>query len=317
MPSLPIPAFAALLLAFLGILSARRGTTPRPTLALIFACALQAALVAGRLHYGLEELSLLQPVLAMSLPPLAWVAFLSATSRPLEKADLWHLSGPAFAIFCRVFIPDALDPAIPASFFVYGTVMLLALRGGARSGACKAGFGRQGTSPLGVGRRSPDFVGRLGYLHCGPDHLWRRGLAGLSLVALGGLMLAEDVSTVAETETAPAPTESDTQLVHDFEAMMQEKRLWLDPDLTLARIARRMQVPAKSLSAAVNRVKGENISRIVNGWRITHAAELLSQGQSVTEAMLASGFNTKSNFNREFLRIKGKNPSDWMRANAS
>ena len=32
---------------------------------------------------------------------------------------------------------------------------------------------------------------------------------------------------------------------------------------------------------------------------------------NLTEAMFASGFNTKSNFNREFRRITGKAPSDW------
>ena len=32
----------------------------------------------------------------------------------------------------------------------------------------------------------------------------------------------------------------------------------------------------------------------------------------MTEAMLASGFNTKSNFNREFLRVKGESPSKWL-----
>jgi AraC-like DNA-binding protein len=36
---------------------------------------------------------------------------------------------------------------------------------------------------------------------------------------------------------------------------------------------------------------------------------LLGQGENVTAAMLASGFNTKSNFNREFLRVTGKTPS--------
>jgi AraC-like DNA-binding protein len=30
--------------------------------------------------------------------------------------------------------------------------------------------------------------------------------------------------------------------------------------------------------------------------------------------MLSSGFNTKSNFNREFLRVAGVSPSEWLRA---
>jgi AraC-like DNA-binding protein len=35
-------------------------------------------------------------------------------------------------------------------------------------------------------------------------------------------------------------------------------------------------------------------------------------GENVTNAMLSSGFNTKSNFNREFLRVTGTNPRDWL-----
>jgi AraC-like DNA-binding protein len=32
--------------------------------------------------------------------------------------------------------------------------------------------------------------------------------------------------------------------------------------------------------------------------------------------MLNSGFNTKSNFNREFLRVMGASPSEWLAKNA-
>ena len=39
-------------------------------------------------------------------------------------------------------------------------------------------------------------------------------------------------------------------------------------------------------------------------------------GAGVTDAMLASGFNTKSNFNREFRRVTGRTPSDWRDAAA-
>jgi AraC-like DNA-binding protein len=82
----------------------------------------------------------------------------------------------------------------------------------------------------------------------------------------------------------------------------------------LARLARKLIVPAKQLSAAINRTKGENVSRYINRQRIEEACRLLSTGQSITVAMLDSGFNTKSNFNREFLRVKGSNPSTWLQA---
>ncbi len=63
--------------------------------------------------------------------------------------------------------------------------------------------------------------------------------------------------------------------------------------------------------ATINRRTGENVSRFINNCRIAHACERLQTGENVTSAMLASGFNTKSNFNREFIRVTGKVPSAW------
>ena len=59
---------------------------------------------------------------------------------------------------------------------------------------------------------------------------------------------------------------------------------------------------------------GANVSRHANGLRIERACESLLAGEAVTTALLSSGFNTRSNFNREFRRITGKSPSDWREA---
>ena len=72
---------------------------------------------------------------------------------------------------------------------------------------------------------------------------------------------------------------------------------------------------AKQLSATINRATGGNVSRYVNGFRIRHACERLKAGDNVTSAMLNSGFNTKSNFNREFLRTTGYSPRVWLATN--
>jgi AraC-like DNA-binding protein len=322
MPTLPIPIFAALVLGFLGLRAWLRGETPRPLLALIALCALQTAVVAGRLHYGLEALSYLQPVLALAIPPVAWLGFVSATRRPMVTSDLWHLVGPAFGLFCRVAAPWVLDAVIVGVFLAYGAAMLLALRDAGEVAHARLGAG-EGPLKLwrwvGVALIASGLTDVLLFVAAfGGYQNWLGWLVTLfssaTLLALGGLMLAEEIGTTAEPETGPGATEDDAALVAAMDVLMQERRLWLDPDLTLARIARRMGVPAKSLSAAINRVRGENVSRVVNGWRITEACRLMREGASVTEAMLASGFNTKSNFNREFLRVMGQPPSDWLKA---
>ena len=106
-------------------------------------------------------------------------------------------------------------------------------------------------------------------------------------------------------------TEQDIQIVARLELLMATEKLYLNPDLTLTRLSRRLVVPVKQLSGAINRVTGENVSRYINKERVKAAQAALSNGQSVTDAMLSSGFNTKSNFNREFLRITDRNPSAW------
>lgn len=72
-------------------------------------------------------------------------------------------------------------------------------------------------------------------------------------------------------------------------------------------------VPAKQLAGAINRGKNENVSRIINRHRIERACALMTDGQSVTTAMFDSGFDTKSNFNREFQRNHQFNPSQWLK----
>ena len=142
-------------------------------------------------------------------------------------------------------------------------------------------------------------------------------LSSLTLLALGApglsphLHLANDAKKTA-LHAPTQPTEAATELVARLQTLLQKYPLFLDPDLTLSRLARRLQVPVKDLSNAINQICGENVSRYVNRHRIAHACELLKQGQNITSALFDSGFQTKSNFNREFLRLKGCSPKIWL-----
>ena len=85
--------------------------------------------------------------------------------------------------------------------------------------------------------------------------------------------------------------------------------------LHATRLARRAGLPARAVSGAVNRLTGGNVSQYVNGFRIGEACRLLADTEmSVTQAMLQSGFQTKSNFNREFLRVTGLSPVAWRQS---
>ena len=144
------------------------------------------------------------------------------------------------------------------------------------------------------------------------------GSAGM-LLTLGGLVLSESLANGRERATRYTPVGvvkpvADADMMARLERLLTEQQLHLDPDLTLGRLSRRMAVPAKQLSTAINRTTGENVSRYVNRFRIEKACECLMAGETVTAAMLSSGFNTRSNFNREFRRIIGEAPGNWSEA---
>ena len=131
------------------------------------------------------------------------------------------------------------------------------------------------------------------------------------VVALVGvpMVLRDPKSGEARTE---APNERDRALMTALDALMNEKHLYTDNGLTLARVARRLSVPVRDVSNATNRLTGDNFSRYINGFRIRHAQRALHETDlSIVEVMLDAGFVSKSSFNTEFRRIVGQTPSQF------
>ena len=339
MLSLPVPVLVALALVYAMLRSALRrdGGAPWPPLmaAVVVLAGFQSLLVAAGQYQGWALARWWQPVTAAALPPLVWCAFLAALQRPLRWGDAVHALVPCAVLAQRLFWPDGVGFGVIAAFMGYGTAMLVALH---RPGA-EPMLTRLGSGPwpawlwtwVAVGL----LVSGLGDALIELDHELQQGqwrpvvisvLSSLTLLALGAVGLSSEFRRSPQApQPAPADTRSttphdtppdaasapDDALLQRLDAWMREARPWLDPDLSLLALARKLGVPAKTLSAAVNRRSGENVARYVNRYRIDHACELMRAGQSVTQAMFASGFNTKSNFHREFQRLHGTTPTEW------
>lgn len=87
----------------------------------------------------------------------------------------------------------------------------------------------------------------------------------------------------------------------------------LEFGITLPQAARKLQVPARQLSNAVNQIYGKSFSTHLNDLRVQEAQNLLGTRAdlSVIEVMHEAGFSTKSNFNKEFLRVTGMSPTAY------
>jgi AraC-like DNA-binding protein len=127
--------------------------------------------------------------------------------------------------------------------------------------------------------------------------------------AVPGSPMAAQADTGAEIVYRPEELE---KVIADIETLLVTKSLFRDVGLNLDRLARRLAIPARMVSVAINQRRSKNVSQFVNEFRIAEACTLLrTTSQSVTDVMFNVGFQTKSNFNREFRRVTGMTPVQW------
>ncbi|MBD8893252.1 helix-turn-helix domain-containing protein [Roseibium litorale] len=343
--AIPIPLFTAAVLAFLGLRAALEGETPKMVLGLIAVCAGQSLITSANLYYGQHWLGPIQPVTAMAIPVLAYLSFVSTSIRPLALLpDALHLITPLLVVACIWFLPDGVDVVLILSFAGYGLLLLTQLgRNAEELPLIRLEHGNRAVLlwrwvAVTLIASAISDMAILFAVISGQEWLRTWIISVFSstfLLVIGALNLSDTLKSpradaaspdgsevedlperpAAGLSTSVAETDqdgTDTALYASVETLMRTNQLYLDPDLTLGRIARKLHVPEKQLSTTINRVTGANVSRYINGYRIAHACDLLSDGASVTSAMYSSGFNTKSNFNREFLRVKGCPPSLWV-----
>ncbi len=142
-------------------------------------------------------------------------------------------------------------------------------------------------------------------------------LCGLTLTALlrPGLFQSLEPSEAASL-AGPKPGLPNTALDHLAEraqAYLEAHRSFLEPELTLKALARRLGVGERDLSQALNQSLGLHFFDFINRARIEHAKALITQDdarpQTLLETAYASGFNSKSSFNTAFKKHTGLTPS--------
>lgn len=131
----------------------------------------------------------------------------------------------------------------------------------------------------------------------------------------------EDMPPRDDAEGADADDTSAIALCRRLDAHLRERQAYTEFGLSLATTARRLSVSAKQLSAAVNRVHGRGFRTLLNDYKVEAAARLLADStlaeRPITEIMFDAGFQTKSNFNKEFVLRMGISPSEYRSANSA
>ncbi|WP_299206101.1 AraC family transcriptional regulator [uncultured Tateyamaria sp.] len=334
---IPLPFVVALLLVLL-FLSVVQRNNEHPTnfafLALIALAAMQSALIGLRFGYGVEWLRFLSPLIASVMAPVVYFGSLHL-AKPSPYANTLTVAPhgiPLLLVSLSMLAwPLALDVIIIGTFIVYAVLLLLLLRSGEDSLRLVALEG------VGTVHRALVFAALVLLFSAAVDTLITFDIAFMDARHVPQLVSVGNVATLlflsiagavasrgrAPEDYAPPPVRmqpepeapDDPVIMNKIEELMTKTRIYRDADLNLDRLARRLIIPARQISGAINRTTGKNVSQYVNDFRISEACEQLRSGtKSVTEIMFDAGFQTKSNFNREFRRVTGMTPLEWRKA---
>jgi AraC-like DNA-binding protein len=106
------------------------------------------------------------------------------------------------------------------------------------------------------------------------------------------------------------------QFAKILETMMSVDKLYLENELRIQDLAKRLNVTINHLSQVINQYYQKNFSDFINSYRIGEAKRILEDsGNNDTILAIAYevGFNNKTTFNITFKRLTGFSPSEYRK----
>lgn len=329
---IPLPFVISIFLFILLIMAIRRNepeASNKPFLALIFISIILSILSGLRWGYGFHQIGIFAPILASMLPPLA---FLGISNLIRSSSGKWQvnfallIAPPLIVFILMLTFVDILDIILVLIYIVYAVAILRLISKGADSLRLTPFEGAQPIFRAAVFTAIILLISACVDLYIFFDFALYEGQHTPTVIGLSNLVSLITLAIAAATiSDARVPKEikeplSADDLIEDKETiakinnLMETQHLYRDTNLNLNRLARKALITTRQISRAINRVLEKNVSQYVNEFRINEACNLLSKTEKpITEIMFDVGFLTKSNFNREFLRVTDTTPINWRK----
>ena len=102
-----------------------------------------------------------------------------------------------------------------------------------------------------------------------------------------------------------------------IEDYFYDSKIYLNPNLKLEELSKKIHIPVKKISSAVNELYGKNFIGFMNSFRISAAKKILSENHGdikIENVYTKVGFNSRSTFNRVFKSLEGITPIEFISA---
>lgn len=108
------------------------------------------------------------------------------------------------------------------------------------------------------------------------------------------------------------------QLLEALQHSMEQERVFLDPELSLPRLAEQLGCSVNHLSQAINAGHSMSFFDYINQFRVAEAARMLRQKDcqfpAILDVALSVGFNSTSTFYTAFKKSTGQTPAKYRRS---
>lgn len=104
-------------------------------------------------------------------------------------------------------------------------------------------------------------------------------------------------------------------LIDELERLFARERVYLDQDICLDELARRLGLTPHAFSELLNRWVGVSYYEYVSRWRVAEACRLLTEPgtDTILQIGLKSGFRSKVAFHEAFRLFTGMSPGEYKK----
>ena len=147
----------------------------------------------------------------------------------------------------------------------------------------------------------------------------------LSVFALGyqGIMqkhILQHTKTIVDSSSVPSKEtllKPDQEVIKRIVAYMNDRKPFLDAELTLSGLAKNLNISRSQLSLIINEGLGDNFYDFVNKYRVEEVKRLMGdpkvKNYNLLGIAMEAGFKSKSTFNLIFKRFTGLTPSEYRK----